>query len=241
MKYILLLLLLLLLLTISQIHLWAQNNKEQLRFEIRFGLIKGGEAIYSIKDTIHNNKSNLHSQLRGYTTGFAQMLYAVDDNFESIINKDEALPYKASKRLKEQNYRFNNEVTFNHSKEKAFSTNSGWHDINYGTCDISAIIYKIRNSTAFDGLIKDQIITLPFWDTDETYLLEFKYTGEETIKTKLGEFSCIRLEPLKVAGRFFEKENPINIWITKDEKKLPVLMELNFNIGKVRCELTEYS
>jgi len=69
--------------------------------------------------------------------------------------------------------------------------------------------------------------------------LSMQYTGLETIKTDLGRFECIRLEPLSVSGRFFNKKNPMNVWITKDKRRLPVLMELNFTIGSVRCELNK--
>jgi hypothetical protein len=206
-------------------------------YDIRFGIIKGGEAVYQTNETPENNSKEIHAELHGFTTGFAKKLYAVDDYFESFISKDQLLPTKSLKKLKEQNFQFNEEVTYNQDKEVAFSKNSGWHVVKCGICDVSAIMFHLRYSGKLNHLKLFQIIEIPFWDTNEWYILKFKYTGIEKINTCLGKKECIRLEPQEIAGRFFNKSNPMNIWITSDSIKLPVLIELNFTIGSVKCEL----
>jgi len=129
------------------------------------------------------------------------------------------------------------EILYFHDEEVVFSDNSGWHDVKYGICDISALIYHVRFSDKLQNLQKNQVVEIPFWDTDEWYMLELKYAGIEKIETDFGEFECIRLEPLKIAGRFFNKRNPMNVWLSNDERKLPVLMELNFTVGSFKCYL----
>jgi hypothetical protein len=219
----------------------AQVHNERLMYDLRFGFIKGGEAVYQIKESIENDTDNVHAILHGYTTGFAQALYDVDDSFESYISSVQYLPSKSLKKLKEQNYRFNEEVTFDQEKEIAFSKNSGWQEVKCGICDISSIIYYLRFSGKLDHLSINQVIEIPFWDTNEWYMLKFKFTGIEILNTMLGKKECIRLEPQEIAGRFFNKKNPMNIWITNDSNKWPVLMELNFTIGSVKCILKEVS
>jgi len=139
--------------------------------------------------------------------------------------------------LKEKSFRFDEEVTFDHENEVAFSKTSGYHEIKSGICDVSALMFHLRRSGKLDNLRLNQLIEIPFWDTNEWYMLKFKYTGIEKINSPFGKIECIRLEPQQIAGRFFNKKNPINIWVSNDYRKLPVLMELNFNIGSVKCEL----
>jgi hypothetical protein len=216
-----------------------QLRAEKLMYDIRFGFIKGGEAVYQTKETPGNDKEEVHAELHGYTTGFAKKIYGVDDYFESFINKGNYLPTKSFKKLKEQNFRLNEEVTFDQAEGVAFSKKSGALNIKRGICDVSSIMYHLQNSGRLDHLKKNQVIEIPFWDTGEWYILSLKYTGLEKISTYLGKKECLRLEPQKIAGRFFNKRNPMNIWITNDSRKLPVLMELNFTIGSVKCELKE--
>lgn len=215
----------------------AQKIREKFTFELRFGWIKGGEATYVVRDTLIGNQKQVYTRLHGYTTGFANALYAVNDQFESYLSPNDLLPYHSAKNLKEQNYRFTEKVSFDQKKAIASSNRSGTHFVEEGICDISAIIHHLRFSGRLEGLRKYEIIEIPFWDTNEWYPLRMRYVGIEKIETNLGRFECLRLEPMSVSGRFFNKSNPVNIWISNDSRKLPVLMELNFSIGSVKCEL----
>jgi hypothetical protein len=216
----------------------AQVESEKLRYDIRFGLIKGGEAVYQTSMTNENNIKEVHAVLHGYTTGFAKILYGVDDCFESFISLENFLPNKSIKILKEQNFRYEEEVTFDQNGEVAVSNNSGNLTIKNGICDVSSLMFHLRFSGKLDGLKLNQVIEIPFWDTNEWYMLKLKFTGVEIINTHQGKKECLRLEPQEIAGRFFDKKNPMNIWVTNDSIKLPVLMELNFTIGSVKCVLT---
>lgn len=226
---------LLMLLVVS--HAVAQKNPEKLTFELRLAGVKSGEAFYQTNIESIDNKENIHAVLYGYTTGLADDLFAVNDRFESFIEKNKTLPGKSLKKLKEKDYRFEEEILYFHDEEVVFSDNSGWHDVKYGICDISALIYHVRFSDKLQNLQKNQVVEIPFWDTDEWYMLELKYAGIEKIETDFGEFECIRLEPLKIAGRFFNRRNPMNVWLSNDDRKLPVLMELNFTVGSFKCYL----
>jgi hypothetical protein len=216
----------------------AQVESEKLRYEIRFGLIKGGEAVYQTSITNGNKIKEVHAVLHGYTTGFAKILYGVDDCFESFISLENFLPNKSIKILKEQNFRYEEEVTFDQNGEVAISNNSGSQAIKNGICDVSSLMFHLRFSGKLDGLKLNQVIEIPFWDTNEWYMLKLKYTGIEKINTHLGKKECLRLEPQEIAGRFFNKKNPMNLWVTTDSLKLPVLLELNFTFGSVKCVLT---
>ena len=215
----------------------AQPRHENFSFDLKFGFLKGGEATFVARDTIIEGNSKLLVSLHAYTTGFANLLYGVNDRFESVVSIEDLLPHFSSKQLQEKNYRFNNTVYYHHDDDKVYSERSGWYFVDDGICDVSSILYNLRHSGKIDNLKLGQVIEIPFWDTDEWYLLQMKFTGIEKVKTGLGTFECIRLEPLSVSGRFFDKKNPMNLWITNDAQRLPVLMELNFTIGSVKCEL----
>jgi len=217
--------------------LFAQVDAEMLSFELKFGFLKGGEVVYQTRLTATDDRKEIHAFLHGYTTGFAKTLYGVDDQYESYINAENLLPNKSFKKLHEKDFRLLEEVTYNQDEGTATCKRSGKHTVEKGICDISSLMYNIRYSGKLDHLIPSQVIDIPFWDTNEWYILKLKYAGTEKIETCLGEVDCMRLEPQGITGRFFKKTNPMNVWVTNDSKKLPVLMELNFTIGSVKCQL----
>jgi hypothetical protein len=235
MKQLIILLYLILCSTFAQ----AAFPYEILNYELKFGFIKGGEASFIARDTIIDNQSKIHAQLHGYTTGFANALFGVNNFYGSIFDSETFLPESTTKNLSEQRYRFENRVEFNHLEQSAYSQHSGWHQVEAGICDVVTLMYNLRFSGRLDGLVRHDIFTLPFWDTDSWYMLEMRYMGLEQVKTKNGTFECIRIEPIITRGKLFDSGNPINIWFTADEKKLPILMELNFKVGSVKCELKD--
>jgi len=217
----------------------AQHYPEKLFFELHFGFIKGGEAVYQTNLIDVDNQEEIHSELHIYTIGFAKKLYAVDDSFESFIGKDSLLPHKSLKKLKEKNFFLDEDVTYYQEDKNVYSKNIGWKTVNAGICDVSSLINHLRFSGKLDNLRINQIIATPFWDTNEWYMLKLKYTGTEKINSKMGKIECLRLEPQEIAGRFFNKRNPMNIWVSNDSLRLPIKMELNFSIGSVKCDLVE--
>ena len=217
----------------------AQPGNEQLVFDLRFGIIKGGEAVYTVKDTIVNNQHALYAFLRGNTTGLTDLIYAVNDQYSSLLHKESFLPMWSTKKLSEQKFRFNEQITYNQQHGEIISNHLGKKEVAQNICDLSALMYHFRFSGQINRLEEDEVLHIPFWDTNEWYYLDIKYAGKEQIKTKLGKFNCLRFEPQHVSGRFFNRKNPMNIWITNDARRLPVLMELNFTIGSVKCELID--
>jgi hypothetical protein len=59
------------------------------------------------------------------TTGLADDLFAVNDRFESFIEKEQNTSWKSLKKLKEKDYRFEEEIYLFHDEEVVFSDNSG--------------------------------------------------------------------------------------------------------------------
>lgn len=218
---------------------FAQYQYKELNYDLKFGFIKGGEANFTTRDTLIDNNYKLHIKLHGYTVGLANALYGVNNEYESFVDSVAFLPTKTNKNLHEQNYRFYNEVWFNSDSDSAYSKKSGWHKVENGICDVVSMMYHLRFSGKLDSLKMDEIISLPFWDTDNWYPLEMKYKGLESVKTKTGTYMCMRIEPILNPTKLFHKGNPINIWFTNDDQKLPVLMELNFKVGSVKCELKD--
>lgn len=215
----------------------ARPFDETLNFTMRYGIIKGGKVTITAKPSTLDNKSVVHLKMRGMTVGLTGSLYNVDNTYECDVSSDEFLPVKAKYSINEQDHHLKNEVWFYNDEGKLNSQINGWHEAEKGTLDIASLIYNLRFSNRLNNLKQGQILTIPFWDIDKMYEIKLKYSGKETIKSKIGTVRCMKIEPVFEAGSAFSKKEPLTIWITDDPKKLPVLMKLNFKFGSVKCEL----
>ncbi|MBI1979160.1 MAG: DUF3108 domain-containing protein, partial [Elusimicrobia bacterium] len=55
-----------------------------------------------------------------------------------------------------------------------------------------------------------------------------------------GKFDCFLVEPfIRERGLFIQKGKKLKVWLTADEKKIPVKMRAEVFIGHVSAELTE--
>jgi hypothetical protein len=56
-----------------------------------------------------------------------------------------------------------------------------------------------------------------------------------------GTFNCVLVEPLMKEGGLFKSEGRIIIWMTNDERKIPVKVSTKVVVGSIDAELREYS
>lgn len=76
----------------------------------------------------------------------------------------------------------------------------------------------------------------------QQYPLKVTVLGKKKVKVKAGEFNCIVVEPqFSGEGIFISKGKSLKVWLTDDERRLPVKMAAEVFIGSVTAELAEYS
>jgi hypothetical protein len=75
-------------------------------------------------------------------------------------------------------------------------------------------------------------------DSGLVYQVPIRVTGRERQKTFLGKVMCWKIEP-EVFGenRMIEQKGEMTIWITDDNRRIPVRSKIETKIGKVEIKL----
>jgi hypothetical protein len=68
-----------------------------------------------------------------------------------------------------------------------------------------------------------------------------KFLGYQQIEVPAGTFNCIIIEPMIKEGGLFKSEGRILIWMTNDERRIPVRVSTKVVIGSIDTDLREYS
>jgi hypothetical protein len=68
-----------------------------------------------------------------------------------------------------------------------------------------------------------------------------KYAGKEKIKTKFGYAKVFKINPILPNNSFFEDENSIRIWVSDDENKIPLKVEVDLKIGSISMDIKKFS
>lgn len=216
------------------------DSGENLIYEVYYGWIVGGNASLTVRELDNNGKKIFHAKAIATSSGLTRKLYKVDDVYQSFIDAATGRPIKAIRDISEDTYKYYNEVYFYHDKNLVKSKKTGSHTVPTNIHDMLSAFYYGRR-ILFDDLEKDDIVIINTFFDDEVFPLKIRYKGLETIKTPLGKVNCLRFNPVVEAGRIFDSEDDVNIWISNDKNHIPIRIQFDLMIGSVKCDLIEYN
>ncbi len=78
---------------------------------------------------------------------------------------------------------------------------------------------------------------IDIFDNKKLYNAEVKVLKRERINVPAGKFDTIHVMPLLKSEGLFRKTGDIHLWVTDDERKLPVLLTSKARIGKFKVML----
>jgi len=204
------------------------------------GDITAGEASLKVsrdKEIIGGN-SHIYVVAEGETLGLVEFFYKIEEKFESWIDDETILPLKFTRRTRENNYKKDDIVYFNHNKLTAQSLNKKIN-IPENTHDIISAFYFARMQD-ISNMKEGDSFSIPYYFDDAISETKVVYIGKQKITTGLGTFNCLVFKPLALTGRVFNQKYPLTFWVTDDKRRVPVLIESKLIVGKARAELISY-
>jgi hypothetical protein len=215
---------------------------EKLKFKVYYGIINGGTAELEIapKPTKVNGRNTYYIKIFGKSTGMVDMMFKVKDQFESYLDEEALVPWRATKNVREGGYKAIDLVLFDHENGVATSNAKGKLDIGERTQDIASALYYAR-STDMTNAKPGDVFPVNFYLDGKNYNLRFKFVGRETLKTDLGTFRTLKVKPQLLEGRVFKDSEALTLWVTDDENKLPIRAESEIFVGAVKMDLMQFS
>ncbi len=208
----------------------SQAGKTHIKFNLKFGFVKGGEAELIITDTTFNRKPAIHYYFMGKTTGFTNALYGVYDIYESTVDAETHLPLKTIRNVKEGNFERYNETLFYHDIDSINSTRSGWQAVPDDLVDILSVFFYYLNNVSFNDISPGDALVYPTIQAEDITPVTIKYLRDEEVKTNIGKIDCRVIAPIANEGRILKRFNQLRFYISKNDN-LPVFLVLNMKIA----------
>lgn len=213
---------------------------ERLVFDVGFGFVIAGEAVMEIPDyDYYNGRKCYRIQFRVNSLPFFSTFYKVEDRYLSLMDVEGLFPWRFEQRIREGGYKRDFNAEFDHINLVA-RTSEGEYMIPQYVHDVVSAFYFTRTLN-FSGFRPGQRIHLQNFYKDSTYQLDVKFRGKQTVEVPVGRFHCIVIEPLVKEGGLFKSEGSILLWLTDDERKIPIKVMSKIIIGSITAELREYS
>ena len=213
---------------------------EILKYDAKYGFIKGGEATLSIELFPHGYSYVYHAKAIATTSGLTGKFFSIKDIYESYFDILTGLPIVSVRNIHEENYMRFNEVRFDHEHNKLISLQKGECEITGYVFDILSAYYYSR-TFLFKNLEKNKTIPLNVYFDDEFYDMDLVYKGKDKIRTNFGKLECLLFAPAIKETSIFKKESDLRIWFTNDGNFIPVRMKIELEVGSVSFELTGFT
>jgi hypothetical protein len=219
---------------------------ERLLYDVDWGFINAGETELSILDTVRVD-SNLCYHLLSRTTSnaFVTALFRVNDRVESMMDVEGHFSRGFEKHLREGEYREDRWFRIDQEAGLVFQLDTtaatkyaaDTLEVEFGVQDVLSALQYVRLQDLSPG---DEIRVMTV-DNLKPYELVVKIHRRQRVKVPAGRFDCLVVEPLLKSTGLFKSQGKLTIWLTDDERRLPVLMKSKILIGSVSARLVEYT
>jgi len=210
---------------------------EKLVYSLSWTGIPVGTATQEIVDEGEVRRIFSTARSNDWLTTF----FPVDDRTESLLEKSGSFPGKTRsfKMLFKEGSRVRDrEIIFNPAERSAL-----YHDRKNGekqtirlepdTYDIYSSFYYVRHQPLEPG----KSLYINVLDSKKLHRIEIRALRRETVKVPAGEFNTIVIEPMVKPVGVFEGKKGAYIWLTDDERRIPVKAQTRVAVGSVTAVL----
>ena len=214
---------------------------ERLDYRVGYKFITAGYGYFHVlpEPTYRNDRKCYDIRFAVESLKSLEFLYKVKDSYRTVMDVDGIFPWEFEQHVREGNYKKDFKAIFDQvnnytlANDKKYKVTPYIHDI------VSAFFFvRTLNLNSFP---KDSLFFLRNFFDDTTWNLGVRVIGRETVDVEAGTFRCLIVEPLVVQGGLFKSEGRILIWLSDDERKIPVKVGTKIIIGFVGAELIKYS
>lgn len=213
---------------------------EKFTYDLTWAGIRTGEASLEIRD----NGSHIQFISKAASAKWVSVFYRVEDNVVSTLKKEgygdfSFTPKSYRLKVKEGRHKRDREIIFDRAAKKAIyidhlDNKKTESDISGSTFDPLSSLYYLRGIRLEVG----RPVFIDIFDSKKLYKMEVQVLKKETVETPSGAFKTILIKPLMRSEGIFYRKGDILIWLTDDEKRIPVLLKTKVSLGSVKAVLT---
>jgi len=210
-----------------------------------------GEAELNLAgETVHEGRRALKIVFQARSSGTLAKLAGVkvDDHFEFITDPETFCTYEVNKKLREGRRKRDIGVVYDkprrrlHFREVDVGVNPPKlkrdeyiKDIPECVRDLFSALYNARLRELSLGSSHRSVVG----DNDHVKEIEAQVEKREIVETPKGKYEAWRLNTIALLGGLFKNGGEFKIWLSADERKLPVQFEAKVSLGKVSGKLKE--
>jgi hypothetical protein len=209
---------------------------ERLKFKVEFGPIHAGTAWLEVHGNAGEGGRNLDTlQARAQSNTFFNFTYRVMNRIESVWDADQRMSWRYREDRREGGYRAHDDVGFDHEHGEAHYVDGRIFPIPPHVQDALSSFYYTRTLALPVG----GSVFFDYHASHRSQPLEVRVLGRDRVKVPAGTFDCVIVEPVLRVGGIFKNSGRLMIWLTADDRRVPVQMRSKLAIGSITVQLQD--
>lgn len=222
---------------------------ERLEYEISYGFLTAGIVVFEISPNyvVMNGRNCYEITATLNSASSFEWVYKIQDRYKCYLDAEGLFPWRFEQSIKEGDYSKEFTAIFDNAGNKVKTTTvvkgdkkpDGEFTITPYALDIISAFYYARTLNV-QNMNKGETFSLNSFYDDKCYDLKVKILDKESADVPAGDFRSIIVQPIAEEGALIKKAENIAVWISQDERKIPIKVQLDIIVGSVNAELTGY-
>jgi uncharacterized protein DUF3108 len=211
---------------------------EHLGFSVQYGLLTAGTATMTIDPQIRdrNGRPTYHLVTTARSNKVFSTFFEVNDRVESYMDTLHLHSVRFEKHLREGKYNRDVWVVFDQERHTARIDGKRDCEVLEHVQDVLSSLYYVRTLDLQVG----KAVYVPNHDSGKNYPMQVQVHGRERVTVDAGTFDCLVLEPILLGEALFKQKGRMQVWVTDDALKMPVLMKSKVLVGDIAAVLSEF-
>lgn len=212
---------------------------EKMLYSIEYAGINAGYAYLRVDGelTWAGGRKAYHLVNETWSNPTFSTFYRVHDRVESFVDYEYLYTLRFQKNIREGKYRHQETVEFDQENHRAHYSTGQVIEMTPESRDILISLFWARLFPLEVG----KSLYIDNHTDKKNYPLEVKVYKKETLKTIFGKVECLLVEPVLRTPGLFEHKGRLWVWLTNDQRRIPVLMKSKIIIGSINAVLKEYT
>jgi len=209
---------------------------EYFQFSIDWNGLNGGNSLMQVQNIQRLEGHRVYRIVtKAESNSFVSKFYKVRDRAESYIDAESLYTRRFVKHLREGGYKKDLDVRFDQETRKAAYDDGASMDVPARVHDVLSAFYYVRTQPLPNGAT----LLLPTHDNKKSYDMEVKVHRRERVQVPAGTFDCVVVEPMLKSEGVFKSKGSILVWLSDDERRIPVLVRSKVPVGSISVSLTD--
>jgi hypothetical protein len=216
---------------------------EKLSYVIKYEFVVAGKASLEVGEAAPvDGRPTLSFTSRAESNDFTDVFFKVRDFNLAQVDRATMASLRFHQNLHEGNYKVIRNTSVDYGKgvytyhqEKRGKTRESSGPVDGPVADILSSFFVTRTLALEAG----KNYRIKVLSDEKVYFLRVDVGSKvETIKVPAGKFACIKVQPQIIGDAIFKaQEGRMTIWLTNDERRVPVLIRSKVAVGSFDAEL----